>query len=86
MRAVVRCACVVVHLFNFFLSRPLASSPESESNATSEAEETTSEKAKKKKEKTPPTGKVIKVNLTAEITILDLPAPTTADIDFSAEK
>lgn len=69
-----------------FLHQFLASFPESDSNTTSDAEETTSEKAKKKKEKTPPTGRVVKVNLTAETTILDLPPPTAADIDFSAGK
>lgn len=79
-----RCACIVVSYS--VLSRSLASSLDSDSNTTSDAEEATSEKAKKKKEKTLPTGKVVKVNLTAEVTILDLPPPTTADIDFSAGK
>ena len=39
-----------------------------------------------KKTKTEPKGSVVKINLTAEITILDFPVPTDARIASSIEK
>ena len=58
-----------------------------ESNATtSDSEESKKEEKGEKKEKAPPTGKAVKVNITAEITVLDLTPPSAANVDISTEK
>ena len=57
-----------------------------ESNTTTASESDTdedAEKKKKKKEKAEPTSRTVKVNLTAEITTLDLPPPSAVDVDLS---
>ena len=57
----------------------------SDPNATTSADSKPGEEAEKK-EKAPPTGRTVKVNLTAEYTVLDLPPPSSAEVDLSTAK
>ena len=57
----------------------------SDSNATTSDSEA-GQKEAEKKEKAPPTGRTVKLNLTAEFTVLDLPPPSSAEVDLSTAK
>ena len=57
----------------------------SDSNATT-PDSKEGKKEAEKEEKTPPTGRTVKVNLTAEYTVLDLPPPSSAEVDLSTAK
>jgi hypoxia up-regulated 1 len=66
-----------------------AQQQDSESTADSNATTSDSEAGQKeaeKKEKAPPIGRTVKLNLTAEFTVLDLPPPSSAEVDLSTAK
>ena len=63
-----------------------AVSPAEPQSAESNETSSDTKKSKKKEEEKVPTSKTVKVNLTAEITTLDLPSPSSADVELSFAK